>query len=199
VAKFQQGTYLVRVTNQGFDESKEKKTPYFWLEFQPQGMVNPENPDGPLYGCDDTLRSTSLYLTEKTIERTRETLGNLGWNGQRFQDLEPGGAHSFVGQELNLECRHEQFDDKVFERWEFPYAGSETKQNISGLARKLDALFGRAAKPAAQPAANRPATRTPPPKAEAVPATWRTASGEDIPFVLLINLALMLASASAMC
>lgn len=178
MAQFNQGVYVCRVTKQGFDESKEKKTPYFWLEFQALGQVNPDDPEGPLFGCDEWLRNVSLWLTEKTADRTRDKLIALGWNGERWQDLEPGGAHSFEGVELRLQCTHEQTDDKVYEKWDFPFDGPKEQKHTTGIARSVDALFGRAKKPASQP----PTQPRPKPAAQSAARPEPAMATEDIPF-----------------
>lgn len=189
MAKFAPGLYQVRITKQGFDESKEKKTPFFWLGFIPEGVFGQaEDGSEALYQCDDYPRSITFYLTDKTVDRTRDNLMSLGWDGNRFQDLEPGGAHSFDGVITKLECRHEQNSDKVYEKWEFPGPGATPKENKPGLARNLDALFGKAKKPpvikpAGKPPAARPAPASKMPDyAAAEKAASGNTSGEDIPF-----------------
>lgn len=179
MAQFNQGVYVCEITNQGFDESKEKKTPYFWLEVRPLGQVNPEDPEGQLWGCEDFLRSVSLWLTEKCVERSRDRLMGLGWDGNRWQDLEPGGPCSFAGKELRLQCTHEQNGDKVYEKWDFPFDGPKEMTHKAGLARGIDALFGRNKKPPAQPPTTQ---RAAPRNTTAAPAASENYAKEDIPF-----------------
>jgi len=160
---FNEGEYIVKVIDQGFDESKEKRTPYFWLSFQPEDSC-------------EYIRTVELYLTKSTIDRKLEQLRNLGWSGSSFSELEPEGGFSFRGTEMTVVCRH----DGKYERWELPGGGGESRplESKAGIARKMDALFGSALSPANRKAAkeaDRPATA-------AIEEGREIASADDIPF-----------------
>ena len=138
---FEAGKYLVEITAQGFDESKEKKTPFFWLTFVPLGMINPEDPNGPLIPCNEYEREIRLWLTERAAPYTITRLRSLGWTGESFAELEPGGDYSFVGKTVRLRCSHRHDGDKTYDHWEFPPVGSDNHHS-HGVAKKLDQLFG---------------------------------------------------------
>lgn len=130
MAHYEQGYYECQISDQGFDVSKEKKTPCFWLRFMPEG--------------GEYEREVKLWLTDKTIESAVSRLRSLGWEGNSFRDLEPGG-HSFAGTVVRLRCEHSQDGDKVYENWEFP-APESNSENKNGVAKKLDTLFAKALK-----------------------------------------------------
>lgn len=154
-------THLVRITNQGFSESKEKKTPFFFFEFTPIAEVR----DGFNEQIDGKYsRNIKLYLTDKTVANVRKALADLGWEGESFRQIDPNvdGFHSFVGMETLAECSHESTG---YEKWELPYerAASAPKESDAAISRKIDALFGKskvpvgksASKPAAKPSQTR--------------------------------------------
>ena len=181
---YDQGTYWVKGTAQGFGESENKKTPYFWVEFEPMGRVNPDNPEA-LIGCEKRTRDIKMYLKKgQCIDISVQNLRNLGWEGSSFQDLEPGGAFSFVGKEFKLECTHRQVDDKIYDDWAVPF-WREPAESKPGIANKLDALFGTelgSGTPAAAPAP--PVQQQSQPEAQAAPqqAAPPAATGGDTPF-----------------
>lgn len=139
---FDQGKYLVEITAQGFDESKEKKTPFFWLTFVPLGRINPEDPGGVLIPCHEYEREIRLWLTEKAAPYTISRLRSLGWSGDSFGELEPGGEFTFVGKHVKLRCTHKHENGKTYDVWDFPPAGNDAHHN-EGVARRLDSLFGK--------------------------------------------------------
>lgn len=143
MAYFDPGKYLVEISSQGFDESKDKKTPFFWLTFVPLGMINIEDPDGNLIPCNEYEREIRLWFTERATPYTIRRLRELGWLGSSLAELEPGGGHSFVGKTVRLSCSHRNDGDKIYDVWEFPpIGGGGNSENNSEVARKLDALFG---------------------------------------------------------
>ena len=62
----------VKIIGAFLGESKEKKTPYFGIEFQ--------NQDG------ETIEH-AFYLTEKTQDRQIETLAKMGYKGKSISDM----------------------------------------------------------------------------------------------------------------
>ena len=137
MAYYEPGRYECIIRSQGFELSKEKKTPCFWLSFMP---ITSEG-DGAY------SRTVQLWLTDKTIDNVVARLRTLGWEGTSFKDLEPGGF-TFIGKTVWLRCDHEQHDDRIYEKWEFPppEGSGQQAENVDGVARKLDALFGKALK-----------------------------------------------------
>ena len=167
MAYYGQGTYDCQITGQGMAESKEKKTPYFFLRFLPISL-NGEKIH------EDQEREVALWLTEKTIDRSIEVLRQLGWNGDSFKELEPGGGVILKGLHCKIRCEHEQVDANVWERWQFPFAGQATEHK-AGLSKKLDALFGKSLKKTA-------GTAKPVAKPEPAEVATEVAGDDEIPF-----------------
>ena len=138
MAHYAEGLYECIIRDQGFDESREKRTPCFWLRFVPV-KSNGHHVD------QDYEREVKLWLTDKTICQVVERLRTMGWTGSSFKDLEPGGF-SFEGTNVQLRCFHSEVNGKVYENWEFPPPATPGSENKSTVAKKVDALFGKALK-----------------------------------------------------
>lgn len=131
---FEVGEYTARIVAQGFTESKEKKTPGFFLEVEFLSATGPNSlPDNP------QNRTISWWITDNTIDFVIEKLRLLGWDGAKLTDLEPGADnhHSFVGQEIQVYCQHDGEYDK------FDLSHKFGVEEVAGLASKLDKLFGK--------------------------------------------------------
>lgn len=186
--KFDAGLYTVRVTAQGFDESREKKTPYFFLEFQPQFICDSEGRE--VAQCADDICETKLHITDNTIKHVLVKLAKLGWYGNDLAEIDPEGNsegfHSFVGQNIILRCLHEQNGEYVNDKWEFPFGNRSHSEPRKGISRKLNTLYGRqikavAATPTARPTEAQEAPkprRGRPPKA-AAPTAPTVAEARD--------------------
>ena len=153
---YEQGTYRCRVSGQGFFKlDNDKKTEYFGLTVVPLGRLNPTDPDGPLTPCEDWPRTVRLWLTAKAVEITGNQLMELGWDGERFVDLDPApdGFHDFSNQEVTLVCTREQVGTKVYDNFSFPRSskpvGSGPEPDPE-IAIKLDRLMGNKSKPKAK-------------------------------------------------
>lgn len=162
------GKYRARVTAQALAPSKSKQTPQFVLTFQPIGMYDPSKPDGELAHCDAYERSIFRAITKGTIDFVMEDLEALGFQGTSFSELDPnnGNHHSFVDQEIDVYCKHEEYQGKQQERWNISRGGG---LQLEPMAKKdlatLDSLFGKKLKERnggkkAAPAKTEPATQT---------------------------------------
>ncbi len=141
MAHYQPGHYECIIRAQGFEVSPKKKTPCLWLR------CTPVLADGD--GDFDCV--VRLWITDKTVEHVIARLRALGWTGDSFKDLEPGG-YQLKGKTVRLRCKHEQDGDKVWDRWEFPHPDSgPVAENTAGVAKKLDALFAKSLKGGAKP------------------------------------------------
>ena len=151
MATYEEGHYIVRVIGQGFGElPNEKRTPYFFIQVEPIGMVNPADPTGALFGCEAYARTVNLYLTEKAIDFSLQRLYRLGWQGQSFVDLDGDSpVHSFAGQQIELVCRHDHSGGKTYDNWEFPPLDSQPVKSDPAVAKRLDALYGEQLRKAA--------------------------------------------------
>lgn len=152
MAHYKKGLHECKIRSHYFGESPVKKTPFLAFLFT------------PLVG--EYEREVQCYLTPKTVDRTIAILRDMGWHGSRFSELE---HVSFNGKLVELNCFHKTWDGREIDDWEFPMPKSEIEAvNDSGVAKKLDALFGSELKKTAT-------------KAETVPAEVDE-GGDDIPF-----------------
>jgi len=84
---------------------------------------------------------------ERSLEFAMLKLRAAGWEGESFREID-----SLRGSQINLTCSHEEgtgaYAGKLFERWELPLPPrkSEPLESDNSVARKLDALFGKALK-----------------------------------------------------
>jgi hypothetical protein len=70
--QFEEGYYRVRIVNQCFTESQLKGTLGFILSFRV--LSNLDRPDAPISSYQ---RDATLWVTDKTYERTLQQLHNL--------------------------------------------------------------------------------------------------------------------------
>lgn len=179
MAGYEAGRYRLKITNQGFGESKTKGTPFFFLEGEPTAKIEGDD----AWQVEFTYKRTiSLYITENTAETVAEKLKALGWAGGKWTNLDPAkpNFHSFIGEEIQAICAMEpgiKGDGKLFEKWDLPWGEREATESNPSVAGKLDAMFGKAVKPA--PAARKPAAK---PAAAPVTAEASNGSNDDIPF-----------------
>lgn len=133
---YEQGDYKARVVNQGFGESKEKKTPLFFIEAEVFEAVGANRIPDKIYP-----RRIEWYITDGTFKYVKEKLRGLGWTGTKLQELELDATkpHSFIGQEIVLTCTH----DGDYDKFDIAYSGSKPVESKPGIAKKLDALFGK--------------------------------------------------------
>ena len=169
------GKYLCEVVQQGFDTSPAKGTPFFFLKVKP--LLEVDKTDSTVsYECPNYERTLKMWITEKNIDVQIGILRDLGFTGSSFRELDPENqSHfSFVGKEIFLLCKHEPYEDKIFDKFELPYTGGgKALPSDSKVASKLDNLFGRRLKSAA------PTTRP----AVAEPVVAAADEGDDsIPF-----------------
>ena len=180
---YEPGKYRARIIAQGFSESAEKKTPYFFLSIVPIAQVA----DDGEYPCTaEYERQIVRYMTDKTIDWLLDDLESLGWMGGSFAEINPDsqGYHSFRDQEIVALCEHEENNDKTYERWSLFREAKVVTQLPPTAIQKLDSLFGRELKarqravaPQTTAAAESTATVDNTDIAEEVAAT-----GDDIPF-----------------
>lgn len=175
---YQAGKYRCQITEQAFGESKDKHTPFFGLKVKPTGFYDPAT--GDLVPCSDFERTVYLYMTDKTIDQATKNIRSLGFTGDSFRQLDPEvpGHTSLIGTEADFQCKHEPYNNTLSEKWEFPLSEGRPLEKVSGLSKKLDALFGKSIKGSAGPKAA-------PAKAAsdgAVPVAAGVAPDDEIPF-----------------
>ena len=146
---YKPGNYIGEVLEQGLSKSS-KGNPQFILRVKVLGTPL-ENDE---YEEDKMQYSRTIYytLTDATIGFVAEALEILGYQGDGIGPLDP--AHpkhqSFVGQQVNLYCKHEDNDKlDTVERWSINNGSGATLKLIPLDAKEIkrwDALFGKALK-----------------------------------------------------
>lgn len=164
---YEKGDYKARVLNQGFGESKEKKTPLFFFEFEVFEAVGANNLPERVYP-----RRIEWYITDGTIKYVKDKLRGMGWEGTKLQELEPGSTnhHSFVDQEIIVTCVH----DGEYDKFDLAFSGSKPAESVPGIAKRLDTLFGKQLMADAPKGAKK--------TAKPAPATVPPAEDDDPPF-----------------
>lgn len=143
---YDKGNYKAVVTAQAMSAAKTGN-PQFLLTIQPTHFV-PAGKEPLLLGEGGTQRTIFKTITDKTIDYLLDDLQRLGFTGGSFTRLDPAAPdhQSFVGQEVDAYCIHENDQDgQLREKWNLSSGGGGIKAaplDVNGLA-KLDALFGR--------------------------------------------------------
>lgn len=183
MAHYEPGRYRCTVVSQGFGNSKQKGTPYFYLTIKPQErIVSSEVAER----CNDSYeREIMMYITEGTIKYVVPKLRSMGWDGNDWSDLDPQSRndfHSFEGQEVTASCEIEHVDDKSYEKWNLSEGKSFEHERNDNVVRTLNAMFGKALK---ANGSGKPTKPKPPTKRETVPAEDEhgvLADDSEIPF-----------------
>ena len=145
------GLYSVKITGQGFDElSNEKKTPYFFLNFNILGKVvlvdGKEKLAAGKFEPDNG--NIKLFLSPKSMPHTVKKLRQLGWQGTTLAELDPGfekAQFDLTGNDIDLYNETRQYEGKTYDDWEFP-GGSSSCSNNPEVSKKLDRIFGNVLK-----------------------------------------------------
>jgi hypothetical protein len=170
MSHYEAGDYRAKIVRQGFSESKNKSTPFFFIEIEPFESLGANTLPEKIY-----KRSIDWYCTEKTMSFTIEKLRSLGWEGTKLAELEPGhpSHHSFVGNDVQVYCKIEDGFDRFDLAREGAGGGGGPELKV-GIASQLDKLFGKSL------IASVPKTKAPPrPKP---PAAEGVAEDDEIPF-----------------
>ena len=107
--------------------SNNKNTPYVSFTVLPQGRVNPKDPDGDLLPCNQYERTAWLYITKKTIDNVWVHLRDLSLPSQDVRPARTVGTDGFdfAGKEIRLMVRHDTYEGKTRDKWEFPLPAGE--------------------------------------------------------------------------
>lgn len=144
MSRYQEGLYVLRVTGQGFGESDQKKTPFFFLQCLPEEQVF-EDGNQP---CDQYPAEVVFWITEKTFDRTMRELESLGFTGKKLSNLDPDtpGYFDLTGVTFTAQCTHKSGTGdnahKVYDSWGFPYQG-KVRESTPAVSKKLDSMFSK--------------------------------------------------------
>jgi len=167
-----QGMYDVTIKDQGFNEASTG-TEQFWLQFDTENYIEGDGSVRPVVEICE--RTAYLPITAKTAAKVISQLREIGFDGDSFTDLEPGGRCSLIGASTRMRCFHDEWKGNTREKWELPYSGGSGPGQADGIARKLDALFGADLKKTA----TKQPTQKPP---EPVNTGTGEATADDVPF-----------------
>lgn len=135
---YERGDYSATVLRQGFAESKEKGTPFFFLEFEPIQALGANVLPAEIYP-----RTIRMYLTEAAAPYAFDKLKALGWSGARLSDLDPDNPnhHSFHNQIITV--RNEP--DGEYDKFDLirEAGGAGGAEHTAGIAAKLDRLYAK--------------------------------------------------------
>lgn len=182
---YQEGRYRAEVINQALGKNN-KGTPQFVLKVHIASMLV----DGEETRVQQYDRTIYMYLTEKSAEYTLDKLKGIGFEGTSIRQLDPNhqGCHSFIGMQIELDCKHEEDQNgDLREKWDLAFNGSndiEITPLDAAEARKLDALFGKSLGGTKPAPAKKTATRQPVPVAVADTSNYNNPEIDDdsIPF-----------------
>lgn len=150
MANFTAGKYLVELTGQqGFSETGTGN-PQFFMKFLVQYRWNFST--GQWEGCEGAERTFYRVLTPKTAEYAAEDLRALGFQGDKFSQLDPRHpqAHVFQGQ-IEMSCSIEDYTDnqgvtKPKEKWSIVKNGGGREEKVldNKGVKSIDMLYGKA-------------------------------------------------------
>jgi hypothetical protein len=141
---FEAGRYYCQVIDGQYGvtvQNNEKKTPLFYVDFQPTHRSAIGTDGQPAWvetGTADT-RTLRLYLSDGAMGYSLEKLQRLGFNGD-FQ----APALNGVADGVELECKHESYNGKTQERWDLPAVGFVREAPTVDLIRRLNAQYKQA-------------------------------------------------------
>lgn len=146
---YEPGVYVADIVQQGLTKAGTGNT-QFVLRFKILGKPDPAD-SSSLIPAAEFERTIYMTITEKTAERIVENLHQLGYRADSFGPLDPShaGHQSFVGQQIEVYCKHEADQSgNPREAWQLnrQSAAIEIKPLEPKEVRQLDMLFGKALK-----------------------------------------------------
>lgn len=140
-AGLHEGCELVAI---GFAENEDTGTPYIFTEWQVEGV--------------DFPRTVFTYLSDASFEKGMQKLESIGFNGDF-------GDPDCTVKVNDLICRHETWEGRVRDKWEFANWGGGIKHSDASknTVRLMNQKYKKAAKPdaSAAPAGKKPAPPAP--------------------------------------
>lgn len=136
---WEEGKYPAKPTGGRYIESKHKQTPGVEITFDVMGHK----------------KSVTMYLCGAAEERTLRLMADLGFNND-WENM------VFADKEVELSCKHEPYNGKVYEKWNYWGEQQAAPMDIN-KAKSLSARF----KSVAGPSVPRPTSPPVMPKAPA--------------------------------
>ena len=141
---YDEGIYSARIVDAGLGESTEKRTPQITLKIDILGKQEKDGAGVPqIFQCPPGFRTINLYMTEKTQEFTIQKLRDAGWQGDDFDSIV-----DMKGIECFVSCKHEvatkgEHIGQTFDRFDLGVPTFKPIEHDTGVAKKLNALFGK--------------------------------------------------------
>ena len=173
---YDKGTYTGRVLRQALGTANSGN-----IQFTLNCLIVDRLENGQSVGViEEKERTIYMVLTEKTVEMVTAQLEHLGYDKPSIKYLDPeiDGFHDFTDQEIELYCKHDEYNGEVREKWNIsmPRGQREVQKAEPAALRKLDALFSKGLK------ANSAKKAPKPSKAAAVASGNGSDTDGDIPF-----------------
>lgn len=139
--------YNARIVKWGVSEAKTGTAQAFFKVL----ILNESDGKGGTFDCPEFERTIYRAITEKTVDRLVDDIARLGVELESFAQLDPENpkAVAFDGVEVEVRCKHESYNGKPTEKFDFNFGGGEPKAIESTGLSKLDKLFGSRLKKAA--------------------------------------------------
>lgn len=171
-----EGVYRARASSWGLGESKSGKE-QLAIEFR---LTDPEAPT--------KLITAFLFFTEKTFDRTIESLRHCGWQGDDLTNLSGLDAN-----EVDLVLEEEEYEGKrqTKVKWinrcggltlKAPLSEDKARTFAASMRDRIRALDASAGRPAAKPAAKATVTNFQKPATKGDPRPEPPPITDDIPF-----------------
>ncbi len=132
-------TYRAKIVKWGMSEAKTGTAQVFF-----NCLIENEIKGEDLLDCPEYERTIFLPITEKAIGFTVAKLQKLGYDKPSFDELDPGHANAFdfAGIAVDIRCKHDEYQGKVIEKWDFSGGGFEGQPVEKTKVSKLNAAFG---------------------------------------------------------
>lgn len=141
---YEPGLYQVRHVSQRLGKSRNKGTPQITLTFRPYAILNPQTGEyESMLGPYD--RTAYLYMTDKTSIGTLDKIESIGIVGlhewRQVDENEPDCIRA--NQTYVVECRREEYEGRIQDKWEIPGSGIEVIPMDETEKKNLERKFGK--------------------------------------------------------
>lgn len=180
---YEEGNYKAEITGQALVSNK-KGNPELQLVIAPTTFEAPNGEQEPVrktYPRTIYLTMTDATLgTESNPGWVFQTLQHLGFNRPSFSALDPADDNhqSFVGQTIEVSCKHDEYNGQNREKWSIYRTGATKTQGEpmeKKAIRQLDTKFSKLLKSTAN-------DKSAPKSTEAGDNTPSSGDDQDIPF-----------------
>ena len=132
--------YKGTIMSHGLAESSKNHTPSVKLHIRAEYDLDSKTPvDGKIFYAD-------LWLTDSAVDRTAETLRDIGFTGMDFEEL---NGDCLEGYQVEITTEFEEWNGKTSEKVRFVnpvghYAGRGMKPVAEGIAKSISRKYSDA-------------------------------------------------------